>query len=190
MKRTFIGVVLAQFVLYFFGFLYWGLGPYPSLIWKQAKNADAAAQSLRELFPQNGTYLVPSTVGDPAAVDQAMRKGPVAFVHMLRVDGRPAMDPSIMITGFVTNFIVIVMISLLLKRCSPALPTYADRVKFVAFVGFIAAFFIDGGEIVWWQMPADWQLYRAGYDFLFWVIAGLILAKFVSTEPTSSPSPT
>ena len=190
MKRTIIGVVVAQFALYFFGFLYWGLGPYPSLIWKQAKNADAAAQALRELFPQNGTYLVPSTVGDPEAVDQAMRKGPVAFVHMLRVEGRPAMDPSIMITGFVTNFIVIVMIALLLKRCSAALPTYTDRVKFVAFVGFIAAFFIDGGEIVWWQMPTDWQLYRAGYDFLFWLIAGLILAKFVSTEPNSPKSPT
>ena len=42
--------------------------------------------------------------------------------------------------------------------------------------------FIDGGAIVWWQMPADWQRYRAGYDFLFWVIAGLILAKFID-EP-------
>jgi hypothetical protein len=182
------GIVIAQVVLYFFGFIWWGLGPYPSLIWKQAKNAETAAQALREQFPENGTYFVPSTVGKPEDVDQAMQKGPVAFVHMLRVEGRPSMEPSIMVAGFVTNLIVIVLIALLLGRCSAALPTYADRVKFVAFVGVIAAFFIDGGEIVWWQMPANWKLYQAGYDFLFWVIAGLILAKFVGPQSRKSSS--
>ena len=192
MKQTIFGIVLAQVVLYFFGFLYWGLGPYPTLIWKQAKDTAAAAQALREQFPQNGTYLVPSTAGSPEDVDKAMRQGPVAFVHMLRVEGRPQMEPSIMATGFVTNLIVIVLIALLLRRAAPALPTYADRAKFVAFAGFIAAFFIaaffiDGGEIVWWQMPADWKLYQAGYDFLFWVIAGLILSRFV--EPIGRTQP-
>ncbi len=34
MKKTIIGVVIAQVVLYVFGFLYWGLGPYPTMIWK------------------------------------------------------------------------------------------------------------------------------------------------------------
>ncbi|MBI5759664.1 MAG: hypothetical protein HZA46_14190 [Planctomycetales bacterium] len=186
MKRTVVGIVIAQVVLYFFGFIWWGLGPYPSLIWKQARSDDAAAQALREQFPENGTYLVPSTAGKPEDVDHAMRRGPVAFVHMLRVEGRAAMEPSIMVTGFATNLIVIVLIALLLGRCSTALPTYADRVKFVAFAGFIAAFFIDGGEIVWWQMPANWKLYQAGYDFLFWVIAGLILAKFVGPQAGKS----
>ena len=35
----------------------------------------------------------------------------------------------------------------------------------------------------------DWGLspYRAGYDFLFWVIAGLILTRFV--EPIGSTQP-
>lgn len=185
MKKTILGIVIAQVVLYFLGFVYWGLGPYPTLIWKQAKDSAVAAQALREQFPQNGTYFVPSTAGKPEDVDHAMRQGPVAFVHMLRVEGRPQMEPSIMATGFLTNLIVIVLIALLLHRVASALPTYADRVKFVAFAGFIAAFFIDGGEIVWWQMPADWKLYQAGYDFLFWVIAGLILAKFVN-KPASA----
>ena len=187
MKKTILGIVITQVVLYFFGFVYWGLSPYPTLIWKQAKDAAAAAQALREQFPQNGTYLVPSTAGKPEDVDQAMRQGPVAFVHMLRVEGRPQMEPSIMATGFVTNLIVIVLIALLLRRAAPALPTYSDRVKLVAFAGFIAAFFIDGGEIIWWQMPAAWKLYQAGYDVLFWLIAGLILARFMESIEKTQP---
>ena len=67
----------------------------------------------------------------------------------------------------------------------PSRSRVADRLKFVALAGFIAAFFIDGGEIVWWQMPADWKLYQAGYDFLFWVTAGLILAKFIDKPATA-----
>lgn len=30
MKKTLLGIVIAQTVLYFFGFVYWGLGPYPT----------------------------------------------------------------------------------------------------------------------------------------------------------------
>ena len=42
MKRCLIGIVLASVVLYAFGFVWWGMGPYQDLIWKQAVDEDAA----------------------------------------------------------------------------------------------------------------------------------------------------
>ncbi len=142
--------------------------------------------SMKEQLPLNGTYFLPSTAGDPEAVDKVMRQGPVAMIHMLAVNGRPAVDPTIMAAGFVFNLVSIVLIAILLRSVLSALPTYSDRVKFVALAGFIAAFFIDGGEVAWWLMPLDWKLYQAVYNILFWLIAGLILAKFVQPAGASS----
>jgi hypothetical protein len=78
------------------------------------------------------------------------------------------------------------LIALLLRQVSPAFPRYLDRVRFIALTGFVAAFFIDGGEIAWWMMPVDWKTYQAVYNFLFWMIAGLILAKFVDRDSSQT----
>ena len=58
----------------------------------------------------------------------------------------------------------------------------APRVGFVALIGLTAALLCDGGDAVWWQIPWSWKLYQAGYDFSFWLIAGLILARFVEAK--------
>ena len=43
MTRTIAGIIVAAIVLYVWGFIYWGMGPYRELIWKQTIG-DAAAQ--------------------------------------------------------------------------------------------------------------------------------------------------
>lgn len=183
MKRTILGICLAQVIIYLWGFLVWGLGPYRTLIWKQPVDDAAAGAALREQFPSNGMYAVPSFNQDEATVAEMFAKGPVAFVHMVAVNGRPLMDPSILAGGFVLNLAVIVLIVLLLTRAAPALPGYVDRVRFVALAGLSAILLIDGGDVVWWQLAWNWKLYMAGYHFSFWLISGLILAKFVTASP-------
>ena len=46
MGRTFIGIAIASVVLYVWGFLYWGLGPWPTMIWHQAADDVAAGEAL------------------------------------------------------------------------------------------------------------------------------------------------
>jgi hypothetical protein len=182
MKRVLIGVVVACVVLYAFGFVYWGLGPYRTLVWKQAKDDQATAQFLRQQFPDNGTYYVPPFNHDPETIDQMFRTGPVAFVHMLAVDGRPMVDPSIMVEGFFLNLLVIVLIAMLLRQVSAALPTYLDRVKFVVLAGVTAAVLVDGNDVFWWQISWKWKLYQGIYDVGFFTLAGLILAAFMEAR--------
>jgi hypothetical protein len=191
MKRTIIGVAISAVVLYVWGFLYWGLGPYRTMVWKQAKDKDdgAAGQALLEHFPENGTYYVPGFGHDQATIEGLFESGPVAFVHMLSTDGRPMADPSIMIQGFLLNLVVIVLVAVLLRRVCSALPTYFDRVKFVALVGLTAALLIDVGGAVWWQIDWSWKLYQALYDFSAWLVIGAILAKFIEPEPLPTQTP-
>lgn len=182
MKRTVLGIIIAAIVLYVWGFIYWGLGPYRTMVWKQPTDDVAAGKALLEYFPQNGTYYVPGFDQEQKTVETLFESGPVAFVHMLSINGRPMADPSIMIQGFILNIVVIILIAILLRQVCAALPGYLDRVKFVALAGLISAIFTDFGDAVWWQLDWSWELYQAFYGFSAWLIIGLILAKFIEPE--------
>ncbi|MBC8355238.1 MAG: hypothetical protein H8E66_24955 [Planctomycetes bacterium] len=181
MKKMILGIVIASVVLYMWGFVYWGLGPYPTMIWKHAPDDAAAGQALLAHFPENGTYFVPGAGHDQATAEGLFDKGPVAMVHMIAANGRPMMDPSIMVGGFLLNVVVIGLICILMSQVRAALPTYVDRVKFIALAGVTASVLIDCGDIVWWQIDWSWKLYNALYHVSAWVITGLILAKFIES---------
>lgn len=187
MKKAILGIAAATVVLFLWGFLYWGLGPYRTMIWHQTADDVAAGQALLEYFPQNGTYYVPGFDRDQAENEELFNQGPVAFVHMLSANGRPAFDVSIMIQGFMLNAVVVVLIVLILHQVKSAVPSYWGQVKLISLIGLTAAVLIDCGAAVWWQIDWPWKLYQAFYDFSAWVVAGLVLAGFVGPEePVSS----
>jgi hypothetical protein len=159
--------------------LYWGFGPYPTLIWKKAKNDELAGQALLTHFSDQGTYFVPGRSADQAAQTVLFERGPVAMVHMISPKGRPMFDPAMMGQGFVLNLAVIVLVAMLLHNIAGSTPTYLGRVGIVALAGLIASILIDGGDIVWWRIPWEWKLYQAAYNVSVWIIAGVILAAFV-----------
>jgi len=189
MKNSIKGVAIAAVVLFFWGFLYWGLGPYRTMIWQPNADDVAAGRALLKHFPKDGTYYVPGFTQDEATVEKLFADGPIAFVQMISASGRSMHDPTIMIQGFILNLVVIVLIAMLLRRVCSALPTYLDRVKFVALAGLAAAVLVDLGDAVWWQIAWSWKLYQAFYTLTACVITGLILAKYItpdSDQPAAS----
>jgi hypothetical protein len=54
MNRTLLGIVLAAVVLYAWGFLVWGVVPYPAVVWKKPVDEEVARKALREQFPERG----------------------------------------------------------------------------------------------------------------------------------------
>lgn len=179
--RATIGVIVACLVLYVWGFVCWGLGPYKTQIWKHSRD-EPAQKALRDYFPQNGTYLVPGFGEDEKTREELSKKGPVAMVHMLAVDGMPGMDPKTFVLGFVVNLVVIVLIAVALRKVGPSLPTYFERVSFVTLLGLAAAILIDGGDIAWWHIDWQWKLYQASYDVSFWILTGLVLGWFIKPK--------
>lgn len=186
MVKFILGIVVASVALYMWGFLFWGLGPYPTLIWKQPTDMAVARSALAEQFPQAGTYFVPPYTGDDDAFQKGYEEGPVAFVQMLAPQGRPAMDASIMIRGFVLNVLVIVLLALLLKQVVAATPTYLSRVSVATLVGLVAAVFIDIGDTAWWGIALEWKLYQAAYHVSAAVVVGAVLGLFIT--PAAQPA--
>jgi hypothetical protein len=104
--------------------------------------------------------------------------GPLARVNIVHSPG-PAMAPSIFVYGFLHNFVACFLIGLLLLKAAPVLATYGARVGFVLLAGVTTAFFVEIAAVIWWRMPLINQLLSALYDVLAWLIAGLILARFL-----------
>ena len=57
--------------------------------------------------------------------------------------------------------------------------TYGARVGFVLLAGVATAFFVEMASVIWWRMPLVNQLVSALYDVLAWLLAGLVLARYV-----------
>ena len=177
MKQRVIGIVLATVAVYLWGFLYWGVSPVPYTAWKQTNGDEAAQQALREHFPESGTYYVPGRHHDEETMNRLFEAGPVGFVH-INLARRPAVDPSIMLTGFLFTAVVVSLISILMAKSAPAFPSYMDKVKFAALTGLTAVVMIEFGDAVWWQTPWHWKVFQAFYNFAAWTTAALVLAKF------------
>lgn len=181
-KRTILGIVLATLVLYFWGFLYWGLNPLPYQSLRRSTDTAAAGEALKKFFPENGAYLFPGRITDEAEAERMYSAGPVGILQMTSVDGRPAFDPRIMLNGFVVNTIAVCLIAALLRTVSGALPTYGSRVKFAALAGLTCALLTDIGEVAWWDVSLAWNLHKAVYTLSAWVVTALVLAKFVGAK--------
>ncbi len=177
MKQRLIGVVLATIAVYVWGFLYWGVSSVPYSAWERTNGDEAAQKALLDHFPNSGTYYIPGRHHDEETMNRLFMAGPVGFVHLNR-EGRPAVDPSIMIGGFFFTFAAVGLIAMLMEKAAPAGSSAADRVKLAALTGLTAVVMIEFGEAVWWQVPWHWKIFQAFYNFAAWTIAGLVLARF------------
>ncbi len=175
--RLAIGIFLAALAAYVWGFLYWGLPGPAYAAWQTLENDEAAMTALRESFPRNGTYFVPGRNHDDAAAAQLYERGPVAFVHILAHDGRPMMDPSIMVMGFVHYIAAAGLLALVF---SVAGLSGGRALKASAAIGVFAVVMAHLGESVWWQLSWSWKLGQALYDAAAITIMGAVLSRFTA----------
>lgn len=176
-RSSILGILVAAVAMFVWGMIYWAANPLPYGTWKKTTGDEAAGQALKQHFPENGTYYVPGLYNDDATAERLHNAGPVAFVHMLARDGRPRMEPMIMVKGFLLYVVVAALLLLVLRAAGPP-AVYADRVKLAVAVAAVAAVMIHIGDTVWWYMPVNWKLHQALYDFLALSIGGAVLGRF------------
>jgi hypothetical protein len=180
LKRLFSGSLLAAVAVFIFGAIYWsspimGAGSKPIA-------DDAAAQALlKQAFPETGIYWIPSMdlyYQDPEGYEALHESGPVAMLNIVQNPG-PPMKSGTFIAGFLHGWVVCFLIGLLLTMVAPALPDYGSRVAFVVFAGLVMALFVNFGAVIWWSMPLAFQLAEGLYNVVAWLLAGLVLARFI-----------
>jgi|TARA_B110000263_G_C15274168_1_gene495036 hypothetical protein len=174
-----LGIIVTTIVLYLWGFLFWGLSEMPYSSWKQTAD-DAATQVLmRKAFPESGTYFLPGFDHEPDQRSQLYEQGPVGFVH-INLEGRPEMDPSIMVGGFVLNLVIVLVMAGFFKLAGAT--EFRDFARLSLGAAAIAVIAIHGGDMVWWQISPGWKVWQLLYDLSALILAGHLLGIFMKAE--------
>ena len=188
MKKHVLAPALAALAVFFFGFVYWGLPPH--LAYKGLGSVDdvsATALALGKMFPATGTYMLPSPLDGDDKMNELAARGPSVEVHILKEPFTNADMGKCLALGFLHMFVVSLLLSLILCGLEKAFERWTCRVKFCASIGLLVAT-CDLGYVIWWHHALGWTVAQSVYDFLVYVIIGLVLAKFV-TPKTPAPAP-
>ena len=190
MKKHLLGPALAALAMFMWGFIYWGTPhhlPYKAL--GTVADEGATALAVGKLFPASGTYLLPSPLLGEEKMNELALRGPSVEVHVTKEGYGGAEMGKIMALGFVHVFVICVLLSFILCGLDKAFVSWTCRVKFCAAIGLLVAT-CDLGNAIWWHHALGWTLAQAFYDFVMYVIAGLVLAKFVTPKAAATdPAP-
>ncbi|MCA9131079.1 MAG: hypothetical protein KDB22_28540 [Planctomycetales bacterium] len=174
--RIALATVVSAIVMFFLGFLWWGL-TMPSVTPAGVFSDESLVASMKQTLGESGVYFYPSYSepipdGEPVAIVYYLANAPemggtmgMGFAHML-----------------VASLLACLVVSWL------RLPTFADRFKLLAGLGLLIAFWADIGNMIWWHHPLGWALFHFGYDASSWAVAGAAIAAILKSPPTVAPA--
>ncbi len=174
MKKFLLAPFLAALAMFFWGFLYYGLSGIP---YKTLGTAGDVGPALSQLFPADGTYLVPDPRGTPEVMAEQTKRGLFATVH-IKKSGVTDMDPAMLGKGFVLEFVSCLLLAVLLSMSNFNQNTYACRLILCVLVGTLATLFANGGQAIWWLQQWGWHLMTMLHDIVAFTLAGTVLAFF------------
>lgn len=183
MKRIVLGSFLGAVAMFIWGAVFW-MGPLPKGVGLTARDESALGQALRQQLHVSGTYTVPGLSTEPKRAEELAQKGPLAVIHY-RSAGGPLPDPSLLLRGFLIEWVTVALIACLLQMAFPVLNSYTRRVLFVMLAAVTLAVHSDAGAVVWWHHAPSWAWLMGFYDVSAWTIAGLVLAAFVKPVQNS-----
>jgi hypothetical protein len=172
-KNLIIGSLVAAVAMFVWGFVFWVLSGIPRGALKSAPDVPAAQAALASAFPESGAYFVPDDSIPQEEYARLHEAGPIAFVHY-RAEGAPPMDPGVLLSGFLHNWVTCLLLGWLLLQSRT--PTFVSRVAFVTIAGITASLFIDYGAVIWFYADRSFQLVNMFSNVSSWLAAGIVLA--------------
>jgi len=182
MKKVILGSVVAAVAMFFWGFLYWAVFPFPFQIMHAVPNEPALAKALAEALPGSGVYILPHPQG--VSEGEFMKRhqaGPLAQILVEKRGANP-MQGSIFFWGFVHMLASAFVLALVLRAAAPATATFGARFQIAALAGLAGALYSNLGKPIWWHQTWDFHLMYFAFDLGSWLLAALALAFFVRRE--------
>ncbi len=179
MKKFLFAPALAALAMFVFGAVFW-MSPLPYKALGRVADDAAAGEALAKVFPATGAYLVPGMYLGETAREPLVKRGPSAEVHFIK-EGMPLMDPMLLLKGYLHEFVVCLLLSLMLVRLAPAFKCWTCRLKFCAMLGLLLALG-HYATVIWWRHSLGWETMLALYDFVSLVVVGLVLGKMLTPK--------
>ena len=177
MKRLVIGSVIAAVAMFIWGFLVWGASPFPYQVLKPVADVPALQQALKGALPESGVYMFPHpSQGTEAETQKKLSEG--AFGRVTFVREGATMGGGTFVLGYLHNLVTALVLGLVLLRVAPG-ATYGARLGTVVVAGLAGAIYAHLGKPIWMFDPWGAHMFDFAYDVTSYLVAGLVLAKFV-----------
>ena len=184
MKNNLLAPALAAVAMFIFGSIFW-MSPFPYKVISGTADDRASAAALDAIFPETGLYLVPSPLIEPDLANELFSQGPSAMIHFMK-EGQPMMDPAMFVKGYFHYFVVAFLLGIILRKTAGSLKGYCGAVKFSTLIGLTGGVLTTLSEPIWWRHLWSWGFINLLYATLSFMVAGLVLAKFLPKPEASS----
>ena len=188
MVRILIAGVLGGAVYYVWGMMVWMVIPLHAPTVNQFPNEDAVIEVLTAQNLETGVYSAPgfadeSDMSNPdSEFNKKHAKGPIFSVYY-HADGSPPMPTSMLLNGFLINFLAAAIAACLLSTVAGGCcGSYLNRGGFVTGLGVFVALIGHLSYWNWMYFPLDYTLGFVVDVVVGWSLAGLIMAAVVRPE--------
>ena len=186
MKKTLLAGIFGGLVLFIWGFLSWALLGLHDGTMRSIPNEDEVAAVLKQNITEKSMYLFP---GRPAGKSDAEMKmyeekykaGPVVLMAYDPAGSDMAMT-SQMIVGLLIVIFCAWLVAWILSRSTAIAESYFSLVTFVSVLGLLGTAYHDLINWNWMGFPFDYSIVNVADSIFAWLLAGLVIAKFVKTE--------
>lgn len=178
MVRTVIGGIVAGFILFFIGFIFWAT-PLNRLAFNDAGAAESAA--VQAALAQNltrsgtGTYQIPNP--DTAEGTVLYGRGPVASIHF-NTSGFPVDDMNMMIVGLVFALVTGLLIAFALAAVGGGGRSFASLARLVVLYSAGITFWTILAQPVFGHFGWGYWIYSFVAETTALVLAGLVIARW------------
>jgi len=172
--RFLLGVAIASVALFFWGFAFWGISPYPASIIKEMPNRDIVAQALAVNIKEDGVYMIPG-MGDPNDEEWAKRNQAGPHITMMYHGGEASSLQ--MIYGYLHMLGSVFLLAIVLATAGRR--TYFGRLMLVFWIGLFVAIWAEMSDVVWFYYPIRYACLKQTYHITSMLIVGAILAYFI-----------
>lgn len=181
MIRTVVGGIVAGFILFLIGFIFWAT-PLSRLAFSDAGAAESAA--VQAALAQNltrsgtGTYQIPNP--DTAEGTVLYGRGPVASIHF-NTSGFPVDDMNMIVTGFVFALVAGLVIAFALAAAGGC--GFARLARLVVLYSTGITFWLLLAQPVFGHFGWGYWIYSFIAETTALIVAGLVVARWFVPAP-------
>ena len=185
MKTILIGSLVGAIILFGWQAFSWTASGIHTNSFKYTASQEAVLQSLTSNLKEEGHYLVPRSEPGVSSEEEMKYNEGMSGKPWAIVIYHPAHDNDMvkpMIRGFLTSFICVLLVCLVIRRFDPMYRNFISVSTSVLTFGVVSFLFIWYNQHNWFQTPWDFLWGEMIDNLVSWALCGIWLGWWYSRK--------
>ena len=188
-KQVLLGTIVGAVTIFLVSSIWHVVLPFAETGFHVLPHEEVVTVALRLGISEPGIYMFPgidpAKANDPVEAQkytEKFRRGPTGLI-IFQPGGSDFSFPRLLVKQFCFQLLAALVVSLLLAMSAPAIPSYLQRVLFVALVAVFGSLVIDLPYWNWYGFPGNYTAEHLAEMALTWGATGFAIAAVVKPRP-------